>query len=248
MGVMSKTELSGLEGRMCSRDLSVLSYPKCSRNQAFGGVFWLSWARWVVMDSVGARASALIRGAAWLPPFFNLPCFLLFGNTHHWETACHLSYGNQWKGGWGGAQWGGLLVSFHFQPVSFSWEAAPCPLATDVCQKRGVGLFCGSALVKYLFFPYFFHTAFFFVFFYLELGCQERRGGRGEKWVKNQQTGSIRSNSVYEVFFKAFEETHPSGAGMRPNCSQSLLILPVQSPHWAVGGEEWGGVGGGVDT
>lgn len=63
--------------------------------------------------------------------------------------------------------------------------------------------------------------------------------------MKNQQRGSIRSNSVYEVFFKAFEEKHLSGGGMRPNCSQSLLILPVQSPHRAEG--EGGGavVGGG---
>lgn len=66
--------------------------------------------------------------------------------------------------------------------------------------------------------------------------------------MKNQQRGSIRSNSVYEVFFKAFEEKHLSGGGMRPNCSQSLLILPVQSPHRAEG--EGGGavVGGGVQT
>lgn len=39
-------------------------------------------------------------------------------------------------------------------------------------------------------------------------------------------------------FFKAFGGggKHLSGGGMRPNCSQSLLILPVQSPHRAEGG------------
>lgn len=132
---------------------------------------------------------------------------------------------------------------FHFQPVSFSLEASPCrsprPLATDVLseKKSGVVLWISFLQCRIFFVspPSFFHADFFFFFFfyYLELGCQEKeKKGSG----KNQQRGSIRSSSVYEVFFKAFEEKHLSGGGMRPNCSQSLLILPVQSPHRAEGG------------
>lgn len=127
---------------------------------------------------------------------------------------------------------------FHFQPVSFSLEASPCrsprPLATDVLseKKSGVVLWISFLQCRIVFFsPLFLQRRFFFFFFYLELGCQEKE----KKGVKNQQRGSIRSSSVYEVFFKAFEEKHLSGGGMRPNCSQSLLILPVQSPHRAEG-------------
>lgn len=105
-----------------------------------------------------------------------------------------------------GSERGVLLMSFHFQPVSFSLEASPCrspcPLATDVLSEKKSGVvlwiaFCSVASFSSFFLPpSLFHAAFFF--FYLEPSCQEKE--------KNQQRGSIRSNSVYEVFFKAFEE------------------------------------------
>ena len=105
-------------------------------------------------------------------------------------------------------------MSFHFQPVSFSLEASPCrspcPLATDVLsEKEEWSCFVDQlSVVQYLFFPSFFHAAFFFFFFTLNWAAKKKR----KKGVKNQQRGSIRSNSVYEVFFKAFEEKHLSGA------------------------------------
>lgn len=145
-------------------------------------------------------------------------------------------------------------MSFHFQPVSFSLEASPCrspcPLATDVLSKKEEwSCFVDSFLQCAIFFsspPFSLHSFLFFLF-YLEPGCQERQ--KKKELKKNLQRGSIRSNSVYEVFFKAFEEKHLSGGGMRPNCSQSLLILPVQSPCRARAGGRRGvprlGRGGG---
>lgn len=131
-------------------------------------------------------------------------------------------------------------MSFHFQPVSFSLEASPCrspcPLATDVLseKKSGVVLWISFLQCSIFFSPLFLLRS----FFTLNWAAKKKR----KKGVKNQQRGSIRSNSVYEVFFKGFEEKHLSGGGMRPNCSQSLLILPVQSPHRAEG--EGGGCRG----
>lgn len=147
-------------------------------------------------------------------------------------------------------QRGVLLMSFHFQPVSFSLEASPCrspcPLATDVCQKRGVELFCGSAFCSAVSFSSFFLSQFFFFFFYLELGCQEgwKKKKKKKKWKINREAQSDPIVSMRFFLLRHLRETHLSGgAGMRPNCSQSLLILPVQSPHWA--GE---GRGGGRQT
>lgn len=112
------------------------------------------------------------------------------------------------------------------------------------CQKRKVELFCGSAFCSAVFFiffpPLFLSHRFFFLFFFTLNWAAKKKGKKG---VKNQQKGSIRSSSVYEVFFQAFEEKHLSGGGMRPNCSQSLLILPVQSPNRAEG-EGGGAVAG----
>lgn len=145
-------------------------------------------------------------------------------------------------------------MSFHFQPVSFSLEASPCrspcPLATDVLsEKEEWSCFVDSFLQCAIFFsspPFSLHSFLFFLFFTLNWAAKKDRK-KGVK--KNQQRGSIRSNSVYEVFFKAFEEKHLSGGGMRPNCSQSLLILPVQSPCRARAGGRRGvprlGRGGG---
>lgn len=97
------------------------------------------------------------------------------------------------------------------------------------------------------FFPSFFSTQLSFFPFLPWTGLPRKTEKKGVK--KNLQRGSIRSNSVYEVFFKAFEEKHLSGGGMRPNCSQSLLILPVQSPCRARAGGRRGvprlGRGGG---
>lgn len=50
------------------------------------------------------------------------------------------------------------------------------------------------------------------------------------EWKINREAQSDPVVSV-RFPFQAFEEKHLSGGGMRPNCSQSLLILPVQSPH-----------------
>lgn len=65
-----------------------------------------------------------------------------------------------------------------------------------------------------------------------------REGEKRERKINRE----AQSDPIVSVrfSFKAFEETHLSVGGMRPNCSQSLLILPVQSPHRAGGG------GGGV--
>lgn len=114
------------------------------------------------------------------------------------------------------------------------------------CQKKksGVVLWIAFCSVLSFFLPLLFlYTAFFFFFFTLN------RAAKKDRKKKDLQRGSIRSNSVYEVFFKAFEEKHLSGGGMRPNCSQSLLILPVQSPCRARAGGRRGvprlGRGGG---
>lgn len=99
------------------------------------------------------------------------------------------------------------------------------------------------------FFPSFFSTQLSFFSFLPWTGLPRKTEKKKELKKKNLQRGSIRSNSVYEVFFKAFEEKHLSGGGMRPNCSQSLLILPVQSPCRARAGGRRGvprlGRGGG---
>lgn len=98
------------------------------------------------------------------------------------------------------------------------------------------------------FFPSFFSTQLSFFSFLPWTGLPRKTEKKGVK--KNLQRGSIRSNSVYEVFFKAFEEKHLSGGGMRPNCSQSLLILPVQSPCRARAGGRRGvpRLGRGIQT
>lgn len=150
-------------------------------------------------------------------------------------------------------------MSFHFPPVSFSLEAlpcrSPCPLATDVLswKKSGVVLWIAFSVVPYPPIPLHSHshprrTPFFFSFcidfflniFFLELGCQEKEGKK--EWKINREAQSDPVVSV-RFPFQAFEEKHLSGGGMRPNCSQSLLILPVQSPRGAEG-EGQGGVAG----
>lgn len=84
------------------------------------------------------------------------------------------------------------------------------------------------------------------IFFFFTLNWAAKKKRKKGLKKKNQQRGSIRSSSVYEASFKAFEEKHLTGGGMRPNCSQSLLILPVQSPHRAGGGGYRRGGGGGL--
>lgn len=84
------------------------------------------------------------------------------------------------------------------------------------------------------------HWFFFIYIFFLELGCQEKEGKK--EWKINREAQSDPVVSV-RFPFQAFEEKHLSGGGMRPNCSQSLLILPVQSPRGAEG-EGQGGVAG----
>lgn len=123
------------------------------------------------------------------------------------------------------------------------------------CRERKVELFCGSLFLlcrihpsrstptptpaaHLFFFP--FALIFFLNIFFLELGCQEKEGKK--EWKINREAQSDPVVSV-RFPFQAFEEKHLSGGGMRPNCSQSLLILPVQSPRGAEG-EGQGGVAG----
>lgn len=137
---------------------------------------------------------------------------------------------------------------FHFQPVSFSLEAlpcrSPCPFATDVLSERktGVVLWISFQECCILFFPLPLSFTLIFFSFTLNWAAKKKR----KKGVKYQHRGSIRSSRVYEVFFKAFEKKHLSGGGMRPNCSQSLLILPVQSPNRLEGEGGEGGLWLGV--
>lgn len=99
--------------------------------------------------------------------------------------------------------------------------------------------------VLHLFFPLPLSFTLIFFSFTLNWAAKKKR----KKGVKYQHRGSIRSSRVYEVFFKAFEKKHLSGGGMRPNCSQSLLILPVQSPNRPEGeGGEGGGCGWELQT
>lgn len=120
------------------------------------------------------------------------------------------------------------------------------------CRERKVELFCGSVFLlcrihpshshprRTPFFSFCIDFFFFFNIFFLELGCQEKEGKK--EWKINREAQSDPVVSV-RFPFQAFEEKHLSGGGMRPNCSQSLLILPVQSPRGAEG-EGQGGVAG----
>lgn len=69
---------------------------------------------------------------------------------------------------------------------------------------------------------------FFFKYFTLNWAAKKK------EWKINREAQSDPVVSV-RFPFQAFEEKHLSGGGMRPNCSQSLLILPVQSPHGVEG-------------
>lgn len=153
----------------------------------------------MVIDSVWAWAEALIQGAAWLPPYFNLPPALYcLGILATEKTACYLSYGNQcffWKEvGW---QRGVLLMSFHFQPVSFSLEAlpcrSPCPLATDVWQEKRSGVVlwivvCHLFLLSLCFFYAFFFLFLFFLFFFFTLNQAAKKARGRKKWHKEINT------------------------------------------------------------
>ena len=111
------------------------------------------------------------------------------------------------------------------------------------------------SVVRYLFFfffffPSFFRTAFFSLFlFTLNWAAKKKREKKKKKeWKINREA---QSDPIVSMRFslKHLRGKHLSGGGMRPNCSQSLLILPVQSPHRAEGGGEgvsW--LGGGTDT
>lgn len=130
-----------------------------------------------------------------------------------------------------GGEWqrGVLLMSFHFSTSVLLFRGFAMQISLPFgywCFVKKEELFCGSAFCSA--FLFFLSRSFSFFFSYLEPSCQEKE----EK--KNQQRGSIRSNSVYEVFsLKHLRKSIWVGRGMRPNCSQSLLILPVQSPHRA---------------
>lgn len=83
--------------------------------------------------------------------------------------------------------------------------------------------------------PFAFALIFFFFLFFWSLpwtGLPRKEGKK--QWKINREAQSDPVVSV-RFPFQAFEEKHLSGGGMRPNCSQSLLILSVQSPHGAEG-------------
>lgn len=88
------------------------------------------------------------------------------------------------------------------------------------------------------FFP--FALIFFLIYFSLNWAAKKKREKRSKKINREAQSDPVVS---VRFPFQAFEEKHLSGGGMRPNCSQSLLILPVQSPRGAEG-EGQGGVAG----
>lgn len=70
---------------------------------------------------------------------------------------------------------------------------------------------------------------------------KRRKKGVKEKKINSEaQSDPVVSMRLPLKHFFFFRKKHLSGGGMRPNYSQSLLILPVQSPH----GAEAGGDGG----
>lgn len=116
------------------------------------------------------------------------------------------------------------------------------------CRKRRVELFCGSVFCSAEpthptplppplpppppSHPFFLLHWFFFFNILPWTGLPRKRGKK--EWKINREAQSDPVVSV-RFPFQAFEEKHLSGGGMRPNCSQSLLILSVQSPHGAEG-------------
>lgn len=208
----------------------------------------------MVIDSVWASAEAPLRGAAWLPPFFNLPLLLYIVWEYSPLRNCVLSF--LWKsmllleGGGMTERSTSQLLSF-FKPVSFSLEASPytspCPLATDVWyKKKEPELFCGWRY--HVFFLSFFHADLlyflsfllvFLSFFFLpwtRLPKKERK----KEWKKNQRRGSIRSNSVYEVvvffssssFFFLFQAVLRRSIWVAKERDQNVfqsLLIPLSS-------------------
>ena len=111
------------------------------------------------------------------------------------------------------------------------------------CRERKVELFCRSVFCSALPthptlppHPFFSFALIFFFFLYyyftLNWAAKKKNEKSGEKINREAQSDPVVS---VRFPFQAFEEKHLSAGGMRPNCSQSLLILPVQSPHGAVG-------------
>lgn len=155
---------------------------------------------------------------------------------------------------------------FHFQPVSFSLEAppcrSPCPLATDVLSGGGekgrkVELFCGSAFCSALprrpsltftqIFP-----LFFFIFALNRAAKKKRRKKgvkEGEKKKINREAQSdpvVSMRHPLKHFFGGEEKASDWWRNETKLFSQSLLILPVQSPQrsgWVGGVAEGGGLG-----
>lgn len=110
------------------------------------------------------------------------------------------------------------------------------------CQKRKVELFWGSAFCSAIS-PHHHHPhshppsqrlVLSFLLIFKKIYFTLNWAAKKKEWKINREAQSDPVVSV-RFPFQAFEEKHLSGGGMRPNCSQSLLILPFQSPHGVEG-------------